>query len=305
MKFGVNILNFGPGATPAHLRQWARFAEDTGYHFIMISDHVASTPDVQAQYPGPFYDPFVALSWLAGHTHHVELGTSVAILPYRHPLQTSRITANLDQLSGGRFIFGVGVGWAKQEFQALGIPFRERGVIADESLAAIKTCWENNPAAYAGQTVSFENVDTAPSPRRKPHPPIWVGGASDAAMRRSVRYGDAWHPIRPRLSWLKEKGLPRLRQIADNHGIRIPSFCPRIQVVLSPSHLSDDQRTAGQGTLDQIRRDLHELAALEADYVLFDTYRGEPGTTADPNSHWSLLAFLAEKVVDLGSGSLR
>jgi len=235
VKFGVNILNFGPGATPAHLRQWARFAEDTGYHFIAISDHVAVTPDVRAQYPGPFYDPFTALAWLAGVTHNVELATSVAILPYRHPLQTARITANLDQLSGGRFIFGVGVGWAKQEFDAMGLQFRDRGVMGNECLAAIKTCWEKNPATYQGQTVSFENVDTAPSPRREPHPPIWVGGSSDAAMRRAVRYGDAWHPIRPRLRWLKEKGLARLREIADNHGVEPPSFCPRVQVILSSS----------------------------------------------------------------------
>src|SRR5437764_9279315 len=110
MKFGVNILNFGPGASPNTLERWARLAEAFGYDFAMISDHVAITPDVAAQYPAPFYDPFVTLAWLAGTTKRIALGTSVIILPYRHPLQTARMSAVVDQLSGGRFIFGVGVG---------------------------------------------------------------------------------------------------------------------------------------------------------------------------------------------------
>src|SRR5437773_11060240 len=115
MRFGVNIVNFGPGTSPASLERWARFAEAVGFHLVMISDHVAITPDVQTQYPAPFYDPFMTLAWLAAKTQRIELGTTVTILPYRHPLQTARITANLDQLSHGRLILGVGVGWAKQE----------------------------------------------------------------------------------------------------------------------------------------------------------------------------------------------
>src|SRR6058998_760215 len=127
MKFGINILNFGPGATPENLKRWAQFAESSGFHALLISDHVAVTPDVAAQYPAPFYDPFTCLAWIAGFTSCIEIGTTVAILPYRHPLQMARVVASLDQLSGGRFIFGVGVGWAKQEFDALGIPFNRRG----------------------------------------------------------------------------------------------------------------------------------------------------------------------------------
>src|SRR3954464_11711013 len=115
MKLGLNLLNFGPGATPHHMKGWVRFAEDHGFHSILISDHVGVTPDVQAQYPAPFYDPFTTLAWIAGFAQTMELGTSVAILPYRHPLNLARIVSNLDQLSGGRFILGVGVGWAKQE----------------------------------------------------------------------------------------------------------------------------------------------------------------------------------------------
>src|SRR5262249_20044613 len=104
MRLGVNILNFGPGANPNGLERWARIAEALGYDFAMISDHIAITPDITPQYPAPFYDPFVTLAWLAGLTKRIELGTTVTILPYRHPLQTARMAANIDQLSGGRFI---------------------------------------------------------------------------------------------------------------------------------------------------------------------------------------------------------
>ena len=123
MKFAVNVLNFGPGANPRSLRDWAEFAESAGYHAVMISDHIAVTPDIAARYPEPFYDGFTVLAWLAGITSRVELGTTVTVLPYRHPLQVARIGSDIDQLSHGRFILGAGLGWAKQEFQALGIPY--------------------------------------------------------------------------------------------------------------------------------------------------------------------------------------
>ena len=305
MKFGVNILNFGPGTNPASLEYWARFAEAVGCHLVMISDHVTITPDVQAQYPAPFYDPFITLGWLAAVTDKIELGTTVAILPYRHPLQTARITANLDQLSGGRFILGVGVGWAKQEFEALGIPFDRRGVITNDYLAAIKTCWTNDVASYDGQFVSFKDVHTAPRPAQTPHPPIWIGGRSDAALQRAIRYGDGWHPINVRIDWLRDKGLPRLREIAEAEGKPVPALCPRISLRLTDSRLDDDKRLAGQGTLDQVRADLEELESLGAQYVLLDTYAGEPEATLTFEADFPMLSTLAEKVIDLGRETLR
>src|SRR5206468_2347267 len=260
---------------------------------------------VVARYPAPFYDPFVTLAWLARVTTRVELGTTVVILPYRHPLHTARLGANIDRLSGGRFIFGVGVGWAKQEFATLGVPFERRGAMSNDYLAAIKTAWTSDPASYNGPFVSFRDVHTGPRPVRSPHPPIWVGGASDAALRRAVRLGNAWHPIRVRIPWLRDTGLPKLREIADKEGRPLPALCPRIRLRVTDTKLADDQRIAGEGSLDQVRADLEALARLGASYVLFDTYTDDAEATRHHETAWRMLALVAERVLDLGKETLR
>jgi probable F420-dependent oxidoreductase len=305
VRVGVNLLNFGPGVSPESLADWTERAETLGYHLVMISDHVAMTPDVVARYPAPFYDPFVTLGWLAGRTRRVELGTTVVILPYRHPLLTARLAANVDRLSGGRFIFGVGVGWAKQEFAALGVPFERRGAMSNDYLAAIKTAWTSDPASYSGPFVSFRDVATGPLPVRSPHPPIWVGGASDAAMRRAVRLGDAWHPIRVRIPWLRDTGLPRLREIASREGRPLPALCPRIRLRVTDTKLADDQRIAGEGSLDQVRADFEALAMLGARYVLLDTYADDAEATRDHEAAWRMFTTLADQVLDLPKETLR
>ena len=172
MKFGVNLINFGPGANPESLTRSVNLVEAIGYHLIMSSDHIAVTPDVSSRYPAPFYEPLTTMGWLAATTQSMEIGTTVAILPYRSPLEIARAWANVDQLSGGRFILGVGVGWAEQGFDALNVPFRQRGAITDDYLAAIKALWTQDVASYEGRFVSFTDVDTAARPVREPHPPI-------------------------------------------------------------------------------------------------------------------------------------
>ena len=305
MKVGINLINFGPGVTPESLGRSVELAETLGYHLVMISDHVAITPDVQARYPAPFYDPFTTLGWIAALTRRVELGTTVIILPYRHPLETARMVANLDQLSGGRLILGIGAGWAKQEFDALGIPFHQRGAITNDYLVAIKTAWSHDVASYEGRFVSFKDVHTAPRPVRAPHPPIWVGGASDAALRRAARYGDGWHPIRIRVDWLRDQGLPRLRQIAEAERKPTPAVCPRIRLRLTPSALAEERRVAGEGSLDQVRADLEALQALGARYVLLDTYADDPEDTRRPETGWEMLTKVAERILDLPRETLR
>ncbi len=305
MKFGVNLINFGPSARPDSLVRWAMLTETLGYHFLMTSDHLALTSDVQARYPAPFYEPFTTLAWLAGVTHRIEIGSTVVILPYRQPLEVARMAANIDQLSGGRLLFGVGVGWSPQEFAALGVPFHRRGALTNEYLAAIKTLWTTDVASFEGRYVAFTGVHTAPRPVRLPHPPIWVGGASDAAMRRAVRYGDAWHPNRIRPGWLETTGLPRLRQIADVEGRALPALCPRIRLRLTDAPLPDEQRVVGEGTLDQMRADLEVLQTLGAQYVLLDTFYDDVEATRHPEVAWGMLTTMAEKALDLPREGLR
>jgi len=178
-------------------------------------------------------------------------------------------------------------------------------LISNDYLAAIKTLWTNDVASYAGPFTLFKDVHTGPRPLRSPHPPIWVGGSSDAALRRAALYGDAWHPNRVRMDWLRDTGLPRLREIAAAERKRAPALCPRIRLQLTESPRTDEQRLAGQGTLDQVRKDLEALESLGAEYVLLDSAGDDPEATRHHEPVWRMLTMLAEKVLDLPQQTLR
>ncbi|HEU5028511.1 MAG TPA: LLM class flavin-dependent oxidoreductase [Spirillospora sp.] len=274
MKLGVNVPNFGPGTDPERLRGWAQTVEGLGFDLLMVSDHVAVTPDVAEQYPAPFYEPFTTLSWLAGVTHRVRLGTTVLVVPYRHPLLVARMAANLNRLSGGRLVLGVGVGWARQEFEALGVPFEHRGRLTDDHLQVLRSAWNDAGDYRSGQI------------------PIWVGGSSDAALRRAVLLGDAWHPLRFTMSWLDEV-VERLGTIAAAEGRPTPALAPRIVLRLTTEPLTE--RRAGEGTIDQVMADLEHLRLLGAESVLLDPYLGDPDETHRPETAWQALATVAAR----------
>ncbi|MFC0553795.1 LLM class flavin-dependent oxidoreductase [Planotetraspora thailandica] len=274
MRIGVNVPNFGPGTDPGVLRAWAQTVEDLGYDLLMVSDHVAVTPDVAEQYPAPFYEPFTTLAWLAGITSRVRLGTTVLIMPYRHPLLVARMAAGIDRISGGRLVLGVGVGWARQEFEALGVPFERRGQLTDEHLRAVLAAWRNT-----------DDYQTGPIP-------IWVGGNSDAALRRAVRLGDAWHPLRFTPGWLRG-ALDRLATIADEERRPPPALAPRIALRLAGSPVTAPGRLMGEGTIDQILGDLEDVRVLGAETVLLDPFNGDPDETRRPEEAWSALTTVA------------
>ncbi|PZS30622.1 MAG: LLM class F420-dependent oxidoreductase [Pseudonocardiales bacterium] len=274
MQLGVNVPNFGPGTEPGILRRWAQVVESLGFDLLMVSDHIAVTPDVARQYPAPFYEPFTTLGWLAGITSRVRLGTTVLIVPYRHPLLVARMAANLNELSGARLVLGVGVGWARQEFDALGVPFHQRGALTDDHLRAIRTAWEHGDDYRCGQI------------------PIWVGGNSDAGLRRAVRLGDAWHPLRCTLPWLRE-ALARLKAVADEELRSPPVLAPRIALRCTDEPITDPDRLAGEGTIDQILDDLAQLRLLGADTVVLDPFSGDPLETCHPEPAWQTLAAVA------------
>jgi probable F420-dependent oxidoreductase len=295
MRLGVNVPNFGPGTGPESLAGWARFAEDAGFSLAMVSDHVAVTPDVAELYPPPFYDPFTTLAWLAGLTERIELGTTVTILPYRHPLLTARVAANIDDLSGGRLVLGVGVGWSAQEYAALGVPFERRGAITDEYLAAITALWSADLISYEGELVSFADVH-GPRLTHRPHPPVWVGGGSRAALRRAVAFGDAWHPNNAELAWLRVEGMPELRSLAAAAGRPIPALCPRIRLRLTDPPQAEDVRRAGEGSLDQVLRDLDTLVEIGAEVVVLDTNPDHPSQRRPAAEDWRMLETVAARV---------
>ncbi len=274
MKIGVNVPNFGPGTDPGVLRSWARTVEGLGFDLLMVSDHIAITPDVAEQYPAPFYEPFTTLSWLAGLTTRVRLGTTVLIAPYRHPLLTARMAANLDRLSGGRLVLGVGVGWARQEFAALGIPFEKRGRLTDDHLRDIRAAWADT-ASYGSRRI-----------------PLWVGGNSDAGLSRAVRLGDAWHPLRCTMPWLREAAA-RLKATADEQHLPVPALAPRIALRATAAPVGGPRRLAGEGTIDQIIDDLEQLRLLGAESVVLDPYNGDPRETSHPQAAWQALATVA------------
>jgi len=307
MKLGINLINFGPAANPEVLAGWAEMAEVVGYHSLLTSDHVAITPDVSERYPAPFYEPISTLGWLAGITERIEIGTTVTIVPYRHPLQTARAFANIDQLSGGRLIFGVGIGWAAREFDALDVPFTRRGALTDEYLDVILRHWTSDEVSHDG-TYRFEGVDTAPRPVRRPHPPIWVGGGSDAALRRTIRLGAAWHPIRQRPGRFRDQAVPRLRAMAEAEGQPMPELCPRIQFDIRDQPLPEEDRLLGEGTFDQLRADLALLEDVGCSHVILDSFNAawqDPSSTLDYEQTWDRYRIVADTIFNLEAGTVR
>jgi alkanesulfonate monooxygenase SsuD/methylene tetrahydromethanopterin reductase-like flavin-dependent oxidoreductase (luciferase family) len=278
---GVNVPNFGPGTAPGLLRRWAQTVEGLGFDLLMISDHIAVTPAVAEQYPAPFYEPFTTLAWLAGLTDRIRLGTTVLIVPYRHPLLIARMAANLNDLSGGRLVLGVGVGWAVQEFDALGVPFRQRGKLTDDYLQLVRAAWENDQDYRGGRI------------------PIWVGGNSEAGLRRAVRLGDAWHPLRFTMPWLRGAAA-RLTELADGQQRPVPSLVPRIALRLTESPVTTPGRLAGEGTIGQILDDLTQLQLLGADTVVLDPFNGDPDETRHPEAAWQALATVSARARHLG-----
>jgi probable F420-dependent oxidoreductase len=270
IRLGVNVPNFGPESSYDALLGWARFVEDGGFDTLVVSDHVVLTPEVTEIYPEPFHDPFVLLAWLAGQTSTVRLGTSVVLLPYRHPLHTARMSAMLQLMSGGRFVLGVGAGWSATEFAALGADHARRGPTTDEYLEIIIGAWAHERVDGPG----YRDVSTGPRPPRG-RVPVWVGGASRRAIRRAVRSGSSWHPINPDLDWLREVGLPSLRTEAADQGRAVPELIVRMKARLQ-AQPAGPGRPAGVGTLAQVVGDVRALAGLGAAEVVLDPNPDQP-----------------------------
>jgi len=254
MKYGMSIVVRGDAAGRDTIDQMADKAEASGLDTLWASDHLIMPALRVSRYPGRadgqlpdgwkrrYYHPFSVLTYLAARTRRVRLGTSVLILPMRNPMEVAAQVAELDQLSNGRVDFGVGVGWFREEFEALGYSFEHRGARADEGLAIVKALWTQHRTSVDGPTYRFKEAEQGPKPVQRPHPPIYIGGNTEAAIRRAARYGDAWHPFK-----VTPEGLaalqPTLRTALEAEGRSLREFLVAPKVVLA---FQDSPAGAGQ-----------------------------------------------------------
>ena len=187
---------------PGRYRALAQAAEELGYDSIWAGDHIS--------YRNPLLDIVVALSTFAAVTERITLGAGIVLLPLRHPSVVAKEFASLDYVSGGRVILGVGVGGeGEKDFEAVGVDPRERGARTDESMRALRELFGPPPASFSGRFFSFEGIEIAPGPAQQGGPPLWVGGRSEAAIRRAATLGDGWIPIWVSVERFKE-GLAQL-----------------------------------------------------------------------------------------------
>jgi probable F420-dependent oxidoreductase len=292
MRYGFYLPTRGPLATRDAVLKLAREGERLGMHSAMIADHVVFPVASESAYPytldgkhpsgGDALETFSILGVVAGATETLRLVTSVLILPYRNPVLTAKTVASLDVLSGGRVVLGVGVGWLKEEFEALhSPPFGRRGAVTDEWLAIFKQLWTQSPATFKGKFYEYADIRCEPLPLQKPHPPIWVGGHSAAALRRTARHADGWHPVgavaaSPLPPDEMRRHLATLRQLTETEGrdfstIHISYKAPLYDTAIPDR---DGSRRSFSGQPGQIADDIRSFAAIGVHELIFD-FRGE------------------------------
>lgn len=230
MKFGLMFANAGPFGQPEGLTHLAQTAESVGVESLWTVEHVIVPKGYASQYPysedgkmpgsedSPIPDPYVWLAYAAAVTKTIKLATGIIILPQRHPFYIAKEAATLDQLSGGRHILGVGIGWLEEEFKALKVPFDKRAAITDESIQAIRSLWSKEPSSHAGDHYEWSSVESHPKPVAG-KVPIVIGGHTKGSARRAARLGDGFFPARPDKL---DECLTELRQECERIG-RDPS----------------------------------------------------------------------------------
>jgi probable F420-dependent oxidoreductase len=192
VHFGVILPNFGSESSPARIRAVAEAAEGLGFDSVWVTEHIVVGSEAVDPY-GRVYDPLVTLGWIAGWTERIGLGTSIVLVPLHNPFHLAKEVATLQELSSGRVTLGVGVGWHRDEFEFMGVPFEGRGRRADDAIRLMRALWQGEPS-LTGRYWSYDNATAEPRP--DPQPEIWVGGSSERAVRRARALGDAWHPSR-------------------------------------------------------------------------------------------------------------
>ena len=299
VSFGCSLPSRGEMASPDNLRRLAQRAEDLSFDHVWVSDHIVIPHEVNSFYPyaadgvAPFqrdntyFEPLAALNFLAGCTTQVKLGTHVLILPYRNPVLTAKILATLDVLSGGRLILGAGVGWMEEEFLAMGLDtYAQRGEVTNEYIQIFKELWTSEQPEFHGKHYDISEVGFLPKPVQKPHPPIWVGGHTNPAIRRAATLGDGWMPIGLRPPAILEpeelsEKIARLRRISVWAGRAEDA----VDLVFSTDCIfqndTGNDRRLVSGRPEQIAADLRQYQDLGVQHFILSF----PASTADEQQH--------------------
>jgi probable F420-dependent oxidoreductase len=294
MKYGFTLPGRGQLATPERLGIIARKGEEFGFDSLLTGDHILVPKNISSVYPyteggefpgsgsGESMEQITLLSYIAGQTSKIRLVTSVLIVPHRNPLIAAKSLATLDVLSGGRLVVGVGVGWMREEFEALGLPpFEERGAVTDEYIRAFKVLWTEDDPHFDGKYISFDDISFLPKPVQKPHPPIWVGGESRPALRRTAELADGWYPLGSNPTFPMgtpeqlKAGLERLAGYAARFG-RDPST---IETIYRTHQFELLKQAAGPdrlpfvGDADQIAGDIRQYQDMGVTSMIWDFLR--------------------------------
>jgi probable F420-dependent oxidoreductase len=292
MLFGFALPGRGALAVPDVLVKLAEKADSLRYASLFVTDHVVIPTSYRSKYPYSttgqaasdwnqgYLEPLALMSYLAGVTTRIKLGTSVLVVPYRNPVVTAKMLATLDVLSGGRVLLGVGVGWLEEEFQALAAPpYAERGRVTDEYIRLMRECWTREPVHWKGQHYRMDEVSVMPKPRQAGGIPIWAGGHTDAALRRTGELADGWHPIghRPPAILHPEEYAEKVAIIhgwAQKAG-RKPSdvtlsFRTPLDLVSPRAKRPAGDRQPFRGTPDEVIADIRRYQAVGVTHFVFD-----------------------------------
>jgi probable F420-dependent oxidoreductase len=308
VRFGFYLPTRGRTAEPHAIEAMVAHGEALGFSSVVVADHLVFPVTIHSRYPytvsgafpgqGDALDQLSLMAFVAGKSRRLRLISSVMILPHRNPVVTAKMLATIDVLSGGRVTVGVGVGWLREEFQALGAPdFDRRGAVSDEYLRIFKTLWTQDPASFRGEFYSFEALRCLPHPTQKPHPPIWVGGHSKVALRRVARLGDGWHPVGatpavPLRPPEMRASLDELRRLADAERRDFATLTISFKAPLyDPGQGVDGgaDRRPFTGSTQAIADDIGIYAGLGVSELIFD-FRAETLTESlDRMAHFAPL----------------
>jgi len=260
VHLGVILPNFGEGTSPDGIRAVAEAAEELGFDSVWATEHIIVGPDAVDPF-GTVLEPLATLAWVAGFTERVELGTSITLVALHHPILLAKQVAAVQLLSGRAFRLGVGTGWHEDEYRFMGVDFRGRGRRVDEALRVTRALWSGE-RSFEGECWSFENATSLPLPAHRPE--VWIGGASDRAVRRARELGDGWHPSRagtperirevkaryPELRVLPRASAPTVDELRTKRDALIAAGCEGIVVGLAGDV---DAIVAGMGALARDR----------------------------------------------------